>query len=446
MSRSLARRCALDFWLSPDHDGRQLGVTVVRMALCCLLAGLALAVPLPAVQDPADVQAGRETIPFDAWVAAGERRQIPWKISLREQRMRADLRLTSGFTVTVPARELNRLGSQHELFLLACVADQQGNWFDSYGLLKQKIDQPLPSGQDVSLAMSFVVRPGHYKLTLILYDRVTGLRSLTTLPLRIHPVRNDPLPNLYRDLPAVEFAPLATGVDRFLEPKVASRLWLPVEAHGSPRIDVLMNFGLSGQGAGPGGDNRRLWILARTLRLFSQLQAPPGALRITGVDASARRMLFVLDDMRNIPWDTVRNALDATRIGTVSADSLAGRERNAWFFRDTIDHLLAPATAAGETPVGTGESSPAASGSADAKRVLIVVSNPVDFSRTDARLPRAEDCNCRVFYFCYRFVDIAAVDDLGGLLSPLKPRRFDLYSPEDVRKAVAAVLREIHQP
>jgi len=153
----------------------------------------------------------------------------------------------------------------------------------------------------------------------------------------------------------------------------------------------------------------------------------------------------VLDDMRNIPWDTVREALYSTRIGTVSADSLAGRERNAWFFRDTIDHLLAQAPAAGETTVGSSDHPPATG--ADSKRVLIVVSNPVDFSGTEgARLPRAEDCNCRVFYFCYRFVDIAAVDELGGLLGPLKPRRFDLYRPEDVRKALAVVLKEINQP
>jgi hypothetical protein len=220
-------------------------------------------------------------------------------------------------------------------------------------------------------------------------------------------------------------------------------LWLPL-ATPAPRIEVLINFGFSGLGAASGNNNLRLWVLARALRLFSQIDAPPGQLRITGVDADARRMLFVLDDMRTIPWDTVRDAVMSARSGVVNAAALAGRERNAWFFRETIHNLLASSAAAGST--GAGDASLGETAQA-ARRVLIVVSNPVDFATIEGtRMPRAEDCNCRVLYLCYRFADAAAPDELGSLLSPLKPRRFDLYRSEDVRKAVAAILKEINQP
>jgi hypothetical protein len=324
------------------------------------------------------------------------------------------------------------------------VGDEQGHWFPSFGLLTRTLDQPLPPNEEITLAMSFIARPGRYTLALVLYDRVTGLRSLTSKPLHVEPIRNDPLPDLYRDLPDVEFPPPAAGLDRFLEPKVTSRLWLPLTSVPAPRVDVLINFGTSTLRSNSRSDNLRLWILARAVRLFSQVDAPPGFLRITGVDADSRRMLFVLDDMRKIPWDTVRDAVMSARSGVVNAAALAGRERNAWFFRETIHNLLAnsaPASGAGNGDDSPGEAAPAA------RRVLIVVSNPVDFASTaDVRLPRAEDCHCRVFYLCYRFVDAAAPDELGSLLGPLKPRRFDLYRSEDVRKAVATILKEIHQP
>lgn len=415
----------------------------MRRALLCLCVALALDAPSAVAQTAEERDPGRAFIPFEEWYAAGPRLQIPWQITVRRQFMRADLRLSAGFSVTVPARELNRLGPQHELFLLARVGNQQGHWLPSFGLLSRKLDQPLPPSEEITLAMSFIARPGRYTLALVLYDRVTGLRSLASKPLHVEPIRNDPLPDLYRDLPDVEFPPPAAGLDRFLEPKVTSRLWLPLTSVPAPRVDVLINFGTSTLQSNSRSDNLRLWILARAVRLFSQLDAPPGSLRITGVDADSRRMLFVLDDMRNIPWDAVRDAVIAARSGVINAAALAGRERNAWFFRETIHNLLgtsAPAGGASDGDDSPGEERPAA------PRVLIVVSNPVDFASTDVRLPRAEDCNCRVFYLCYRFVDAAAPDELGGLLSPLNPRRFDLHRPEDVRKAVAAILKEINQP
>jgi hypothetical protein len=211
-------------------------------------------------------------------------------------------------------------------------------------------------------------------------------------------------------------------------------------------VDVLINFGTSTLRSSPRNDNLRLWILARAVRLFSQVDAPPGFLRITGVDADSRRMLFVLDDMRKIPWDTVRDAVMSARSGVVNAAALAGRERNAWFFRETIHTLLAGAPGGAE-PAGDAAGSPRAvpPNASAPRRVLIVISNPVDFaSSADVRLPRAEDCHCRVFHLCYRFMDAAAPDELGGLLGPLKPLRFDLYRSEDVRKAVATILKEIH--
>ncbi|HEY7680374.1 MAG TPA: hypothetical protein VIC04_07615, partial [Terriglobia bacterium] len=339
--------------------------------------------------------AGRASIPFEEWYADGPRQQIPWKITLRDQFMRADLRLSAGFSVTVSARDLNRLGPQHELFLLARVGDEQGHWFPSFGLLTRTLDQPLPPNEEITLAMSFIARPGRYTLALVLYDRVTGLRSLASRPLHVEPIRNDPLPDLYRDLPDVEFPPPAAGLDRFLEPKVTSRLRLPLTSVPSPRVDVLINFGTSTLRSNSRSDNLRLWILARAVRLFSQLDAPPGFLRITGVDADSRRMLFVLDDMRKIPWDTVRDAVMSARSGVVNAAALAGRERNAWFFRETIHTLLAGAPGGAE-PAGDAAGSPRAvpPNASAPRRVLIVISNPVDFaSSADVRLPRAEDCH-----------------------------------------------------
>jgi len=409
----------------------------LRRALLLCTAGLTLLWTNPAGAQ-GEVEPGHAAIPFDKWYAAGEREQIPWTIRLREQWMRADLRLAASFTVTVAARELNRRGANHELFLLARVCDPAGNWMKSHGLLSHKIEQPLPPATEVSFTVNFLVRPGNYHLVLILYDRVTGEHSLAKRPLRIAPLANDPLPEAFRDLPGVEFTPPAEGLDRFLEPQMTSRLWLPVLANQPLRVEVLINFGAGEPRLTPRDSNRRLWILARTLRLLAQLQVEGNALRLTGVDGAARRMLFQVDDARSISWEDVRDTLAGTAAaGTISVGALEGRSRNAWFFKETVLQLLT-----GRIQLGNDTDA------AGAKRILIIASTPVEFAKLESgiRLPRAEDCNCRVYYFCYRFVDRMAADELGSLLGPLRPRRFDLYRPEDVRKALGVVLKEASQP
>ena len=103
--------------------------------------------------------------------------------------------------------------------------------------------------------------------------------------------------------------------------------------------------------------------------------------------------------------------------------------------------------------------------------VLIVLSSPVAFDHGEDLHPiqLANGVNCRVFYIRYHSRQMrlpsaplvpgpasgrrhmpstysaagAELDSLEQTLKPLKPRLFDVYSPEQFRKALGALLDEI---
>lgn len=413
-----------------------------RLRLSALLLSLVASLPFR-LSAQSGTEPGLHEIPFDRWFAAGEREQIAWQVTLREPWMRADLRLAAGFSASIRADELNRRSPTHDLFLLARVSDASGRWLPTYGLLSRKIERELPRSEDVTFSVNFLVRPGEYKLALILYDRTTGLRNLAVHPLRVAPIKDDPLPDAFRDLPAAEFTPPAENLDRFLEPQVRSRLWLPVTSPHPLRVEVLINFGLSRPASSPRSDNLKLWILARTLKLMSQLQILRGSLHLTGIDASNREPLFSLDRPHDIPWSQVREGLARAQPGTVTASALQGGD--ARFLRDAVLALLRPSSEDSSTSATSASTPASAEAPANPRRILILISNPVDFAQLPdgVGLPRSEQCNCRVFYLRYRFVDPLAPDRFADLLNPLRPRLFEVYKPEDVRKALATLIKEL---
>src|SRR5262245_52232385 len=56
--------------------------------------------------------------PISEWINAGEHADIPWTFIVRQPYLRIDQRLEISYSVRLSAKNLNRAGKSHELFLV----------------------------------------------------------------------------------------------------------------------------------------------------------------------------------------------------------------------------------------------------------------------------------------------------------------------------------------
>ncbi|PYR97150.1 MAG: hypothetical protein DMG12_24785 [Acidobacteria bacterium] len=146
-----------------------------------------------------------KSIPVSEWVNAGETTEIPWTLLLRDPYLRMDQRLEVGYLTRIRAKDLNRTGSAHELFLVSRISSPDAEWLNAPSVVQQIIEKELPKNTEAQFRMRVCVQPGDYVLWLILYDRKTGKHNVAKRRIRVPEISKDPLPDVYARLPLVEF-------------------------------------------------------------------------------------------------------------------------------------------------------------------------------------------------------------------------------------------------
>ena len=308
------------------------------------------------------------------------------------------------------------------------------------------------------------VLPGDYRVGMVIFDTKTGEHSAAQKTLHVNPLRNDPLPGAWKDLPAVELLHAMESPDDWFRPDMAGRLQLPLTTRRPIRVEVVMNASPSGpsQGLSAGtATNRNLANLVPALKVFSQVKVG-GGLHVTLLDIPKRRVIFEQDAIRQLDWPRLRTALTEADPNKIDVRSLEHREQNAQFFVEQVRQRLAA--------VGSGQ--PAE----EPFRVLIVLSGPTAFNSGEDLRPiePGGKPNAKVYYVRYhlpperlalpalfeaplsrgRRSNVPGVaqpplapaepfDSLASLLKPLQPRLFEVYSPEQFRKTLSSLLEEI---
>src|SRR4051812_3631659 len=110
-----------------------------------LLLGLLMAAILPAtiVAPYANAQvashdADFQPVPFNQWIAEGERSQIPWKINLPPARLGFHQRLEAVVEVVVDGKELAKRPASGHLMTYLQITDSNGRTYRDHGKLDLK--------------------------------------------------------------------------------------------------------------------------------------------------------------------------------------------------------------------------------------------------------------------------------------------------------------------
>lgn len=427
------------------------------MSCNCVLLSRGLGLVLLAAsgllaQDPAF-----DTIPFEKWLTERDQTHFLWAAKTTGGHLTNLQRLGATVEVTVDGKELANRRGQGELAVFIQFSDSDHRVYRTHGSIDLKNATEEAAKSNIVYSQPALVMPGEYRIDIAILDTNNGEHATLTRSLRVAPLKNDSLPDSMRDLPPVEFIAPSDPPDAWYQPLLTGRLHLHIERDKPGRIEILANA--SPSSIGPrfrSGElnSRILTELIPGLKVLSQIELSQGDLGVSMMDVTRRQVLFSqtgLGAMTNsLDWEKLRPALLQADPNKIDVRELSDSSQNPQFFVREVRKRVA----------------------ADA--ALVILSAPIAFASHDDRRPiEVEDKpQAKVYYFRFHPLPVhrpveefprrgagrrrggaglqgagmlaqEPPDSLAGLLKPLQPRIYDIYTPDQFRKALADLMKEL---
>lgn len=313
---------------------------------------------------------------------------------------------------------------------------------DDFRVRLQLTDQTgrLWTLDEAQSVQSFFALPGDYRMSVSAYDTTTGEHTTIDRKLHVPALKNDPLPGMWSGLPSIEFIASESASGRWYLPSVTGHLHLTAETRRATDITLLVNLTPAERSSGSARiQNRNLGALIPAAKVLSEVEWRNATFNIALLDLARRRVAFHQENVHDLDWSAAESSLDAANPGIIDVRSLQNRQYNAQFFLNQIRRRVRPRN--------------------DARRVVIVLSSYVFFEPGVEMRPIevAAGPDVSVFYIRYQppegvFFDpqgtmrrrpFRGIDELAPLLKPVAPQMFDVATPEQFRKALAAILAKI---
>jgi hypothetical protein len=430
---------------------------------------LALVLVAAAPSAPADTPGGSSdpifaNIPLDRWTEENQGARLRWETRISKPVLSPHQRLMIRITVQVDGLELVKRQGQGTLLMLVQLRDRADRVYQFHGSFPLENVKP-EIGRTLSQYVqdAFVV-PGDYQVSTGVLVTTTSEHAVQRRALHVEALHNDPLPEAWRHLPAVEFLPGGDPPDYWYLPSVKGRLTLPIETKRPVRIELLVNGSLTEQELRtPLMRRARVGVgqLIPAVRVISEIKPGNGSLKIAMFDLERRRVGFEQTVVRDLDWAGLKGALAEADPNIIDVKSLENSEQNAQFFLSELRKRVT------------------ASEGAEPLHALIVLSGPMAFGKADLKpIEAAANRNCKIFYVRYHAMKpmfsrrgpmgldgydventsripnrrgiprlpspmVEPVDQLFGLIKALDPRLFDVTTPDEFRKALATILSEI---
>ncbi|PYP92765.1 MAG: hypothetical protein DMG65_02960 [Candidatus Angelobacter sp. Gp1-AA117] len=375
-----------------------------------------------------------DQVPFDQWMNEGPRNQIPLKYHVYDAQLSIYQRLVVHIQILVEGKELAKRGEQGDLLALVQITDGSNHMaHDALKLELPKIAPQLNKKTDVMFEFDAFVLPGAYTLTLAVDHTGAGEHSLMQHPIQVNALKNDPLPEMWHDLPALEFLTHIEppDPDTFFHPELKGTLNLPVETRRPVNVELLADVTAADLFRGSSSRYMRyLYALLPVVHTFTQMKLKQGAMDFFTLDLTRHRVVFEQDGLTTLDWAKMKKTVSTTEPAVISVGNLSKEPPSPDFLREEIGRLIAKSV--NETP-----------------QVFIVITSPL-FLHSFRNLksdPLPATCNCRVFYIEFdtsrRGVPSDATGQLEKMLKPLKVQSFRAHNAEAVRQALARIIHEL---
>lgn len=390
--------------------------------------------------------------PAEAWQTHVEKSDIRWTPAISPVILSRFQRLWARIDIRVDGQEFADRKRKRQLVTWVELTDSRGNAHSAYGKIDLQKFSQTPSVRQVAYGIDVFLLPDTYRVTLAVIEPSTGKYSLTRRTLRVSPIRGDPLEDAWRDLPPVEFLTLPDPPDLWFLPEDDSRLHLPLENRRPVRVEIVVNTSPSEHSHRPERSREvAMQTVLPLVKAVSQIGLAHGSVNVTFLDISRHRLAFRQEGVREVDWPGLKAALARDNPNEIDVAELKERNRSAQFFLGEIARRLDPAPEV---------------------RVAIILSAPLAFAAPQqTESPAPLDPDAHLFYIRLRAPIRAATgggppeargrwttppriptmavpsplgdDELDRMLKAWRPRRFDVSTPMEQRKALAEIMRAI---
>ena len=384
------------------------------------------------------------TVPFDQWVKEGQVTAVPWNVTVQSVGLTGDQRLGARIHVELAQRKLVKFSQGDRVTLLLQMSDAGGRSFRDCKLLNLDDVKLRFKKGIIEVSWHLLVLPGDYNVTLVLVDALNGRHNLKQLPLHVKRLRNDPLPESWTGLPAVEFLDAELKTPDFPSHSgITGKLHLPVTPRRVVRMEVLADvtesdlFLSSRRARAHYGSYLREAMLL--VKLLSQISLERGSLSVAMLDLHRGQVIFEQDDVKELDWPRAWRAVaPKARTVTIDARELAKQGEGPAFFQDELLRRISLPHA------GEAEGD-------DTVHVFLIIGSHMDYYSLQGfpHLPPGSEKKC-VLYFLQ--VDLlnpapakAAVENMRKMLAPLPLRVFQVRSAESMRHALARILEDVRK-
>ena len=406
-----------------------------------------------------------DKIPFQEWVnGADSPARIRWSAQIAHPQLSFHQRLVATVNVEVDGAELARRRGKGEFVVFIQFTNAAGTSYQSHTSVNLTHVEEGVSASNVVYSTRAFVLPGEYRVAILLLNSATREHWSKNEKIQFAELKHDPLPDSWENLPPVETVPNAEPPESWLLPGLPGHLNLPAKTSAPVRMDVLVNLSPSERQAGSTRiRNETLEALIPTLKIISEMRFSQATLNVALLDLSRRRVAFHRNNVKDLNWDTLKEAFTENSTETIDVKSLEDRGRNAAFFVKEVSRRISA-----DPPAGS-------------KHIVVVLSGATSFeSGEDLRPIEASPDHCPVWYIRYqvpivreirryegrgfgrmgeprgmdprgidprrsRMERVPEVDQLEKTLKPVTPRLFDVSSPEQMRKVLAALRDAIQE-
>jgi len=418
-------------------NSQLLKCVIVLLISCCSVCGVAA----PQGEQEPSVESIFADAPFDEWAVQGNHQEVPWHVETSADRLSFHQRLIATIKVQVPGPELLKRSHDEHITLLVEVRNGQGVSARNFGLLDLAELKPEMKRSDVEFSWQAFAVPGQYELSVALWDKKTGEHNFLHRLFHVDAYRNDPLPEMWRGLPAFEFwGTKRDGPDYMFHSDIEGRPNLALATRRPIQMEVLFDMTPSSEifRGSYGYYNHYLGAALPTFKVLNQIDIKNGSRTTAALDLVQRDIVFEQDDGKDLDWAVLRKTLSPdSGPGTVSVKDLKNKQQSPVYLREEIVRRLkadsAQADKGGERPL----------------HVFILLGSPMDFY-TFPKLPEietAEENDCLIYYLQFEFAQrqefIAGTGNVEKMLKPLRVKSFQVRSADDVRRALAKMLEEL---
>jgi hypothetical protein len=378
-------------------------------------------------------------LPFDHWLSGSGETHIHWSMGLTETTLSAHQRFATRLFAEVDGRELARRRGAGTLLVLFQISDGHGHYWQNHQEMDlEKVEQGI-SANDAVFSELFFVLPGDYLVAAALYDTATREHSMAKKHLHVGELKNDPLPDAWNDLPAVEFVGPATPPDGWYLPGVQGTLRLKAAAREPEPVSVLVNLTPSERLTGSSRiQSRNLSWLLPSAKIFSFVDWGESPFELALLDLTRRKVPYRQAGGKGIEWSQAVTSLQEVNPGIIDVESLQNRWYAAQFFLDQVAQTI------NRTPK---------------HKAVIILSSPVEFVGGQDTRPLTSDLTSKATVYYVRYDPLffygrgrgrgvapsgaPPIDQIAGLLKPLEPRVFEVTTAAQFRKSLATILAEI---